>query len=453
MIVVVVLLGAVHALGDDDEPLYPIFENGLWGLIDASGNVVLAPKFEQIGRGGYTWIPETWDSANPPGQVLIHMTLTKGTPVTDRVIPVRFRSRFALAKRTGEILIHGKYQEMAGGFSEGLLMVKSGSRFGYVDEEGELVIPARWEQARIFRGGYAFVMAEGRWGIIDRTGNVVVEPRWDQVEYTREWTPVRQGKDWGVVDLAGKVVIPVQYDEIRASPMGPLVPVHDNGRILYLRPDGAGTVAFEFQCTKKKHRKKMRALGFFGNRAALVVCGERYGVIDESGKFVLEPEWEVIQNFRGGIALVRHKGKKGLINESGKFIVELEKGLDLWDVAEEEIGFSRGGEHGFFNRDGRVLRTFKVDADHFGFFQEGLAVARKGVKDGYIDKSGSWVIEPRFHKAEPFHGPLAVVAQPVSTALVEIGYIDRESEAVYKITLGGFIWPEHLVNPSGIGQR
>jgi len=80
-------------------------------------------------------------------------------------------------------------------------------------------------------------------------------------------------------------------------------------------------------------------------------------------------------------------------------------------------------------------------------------VARKGIKDGYIDRSGGWVIEPRFHKAEPFRGPLAVVKQPVTTDLVEIGYINRAGDAVYRVTLGGFVWPEHLVDPAGIARR
>lgn len=174
----------------------------------------------------------------------------------------------------------------------------------------------------------------------------------------------------------------------------------------------------------------MRALGFFENCAAPVVCGERYGVIDESGT----------------------RGRGGLIDESGELIVALERDLNLRGIGEEEIGFSRGDGHGFISRDGRALRTFKVDARHYGCFEEGLAVARKGNKDGYIDESGGWVIEPRFHDAEPFRGPPAVTAQPVSAELVEIGYIDREGEAVYRITLGGFLWMEQTVGPRGIAK-
>lgn len=123
-------------------------------------------------------------------------------------------------------------------------------------------------------------------------------------------------------------------------------------------------------------------------------------MIDESGSFVLAPEWEDIDNFINGRALVRHKGKQGVIDESGRFVIALNPDLYIWGIRDEEIGFSRDGVHGYFDRGGRLLRTFTVDADRFGSFRDGLSVARKGIKDGYIDKSGAWVIEPWFHRRE-----------------------------------------------------
>jgi hypothetical protein len=453
VVLIAALPGIARAVADDAAPLYPIFENGLWGLIDSSGQVVLEPRFQQIGRGG-TWIPETWDSADPPGQVLILMTLTKGTPVTDRVIPVRLDGKLALATRAGDILVHGEFEEMDPGFGEGLLRVESGGRTGFADESGSLVIPARWERAYPFRNGHAFVRDGERWGVIDRSGNLVVAPRWDKVQFfPRDWVTVQRGEDVGVIERSGKVVVPVQYDDILAGPMGPLLPVRDDGRIYYLRPDGEGTVAFEFTCPNKKHRERARALGFFGSHAALINCGDKYGVLDEKGALVLEPEWEDIRNFVNGMALVRHKGEQGLIDESGRFVVPLQKDIAFWGLGEDPVGFSRGQEHGYFDREGGVVETFTVDADHFSTFVEGLAVARRGSKDGYIDRSGAWVIEPRFHRAGPFRGPLAVVQVPVSTDLVEIGYVDRRGEAVFAITLGGFLWMEPTIDPAGIRRR
>ncbi len=167
----------------------------------------------------------------------------------------------------------------------------------------------------------------------------------------------------------------------------------------------------------------------------------------------MQPEWENISNFENGFALVRHQGKQGLINEAGEFLIELEDSIEIWGLGNDEIRISRRGEHEIFDPGTRTYRTVDVDADRFKyFFEEGLSVARKGNKDGYIDESGAWVIPPRFHRAEPFRGPLAVVKQPVSTNLHEIGYINRNGEVVWSVTLGGFLWLESTINPDGLRQ-
>jgi hypothetical protein len=45
-------------------PLYLIFEQGHWGLIDARGNVVLPARYDQVAGHPYGWNP---GSATPPG--------------------------------------------------------------------------------------------------------------------------------------------------------------------------------------------------------------------------------------------------------------------------------------------------------------------------------------------------------------------------------------------------
>ena len=47
---------------------------------------------------------------------------------------------------------------------------------GFVDLDGHVVIPLRWQQCRWFSGGLAQVRIDNRWGYIDRTGKVIWEP-------------------------------------------------------------------------------------------------------------------------------------------------------------------------------------------------------------------------------------------------------------------------------------
>lgn len=60
-------------------------------------------------------------------------------------------------------------------FSEGLAVVLDSGSFGYIDTRGTLAIPAVYRHARAFRDGYAPVRRDGAWQFIDRGGNPVAD--------------------------------------------------------------------------------------------------------------------------------------------------------------------------------------------------------------------------------------------------------------------------------------
>jgi hypothetical protein len=244
------------------------------------------------------------------------------------------------------------------------------------------------------------------------------------------------------------VVVPIRFDEIVGTPSPILILARDQGRTLYVKPDGKGTVAFEPKCPRKKAQQRADP---FHVEVAMVKCSRGYGLVDQKGAFVLKPRWEDIGLFQEGRAVIRSRSKSGIIDEAGRFVVPLTRGLNLGSYVEGLSGFSKkGAPHGFFDRQGQVV--FKAEVEEISVFHDGLAIARQNRKDGYMDTSGNWAIEPRFHRAHPFRGPLAFVETPVSTDLLEVGYINQAGEVVYKTRFAGFKYPERLVDPKGIGR-
>ena len=81
----------------------------------------------------------------------------------------------------GELAIPLKFHD-AEHFSEGLAAVENIKyRVGYVDKQGNLVIPYRFIEGREFRNGRAVVRANiygGPWGMIDTKGNWIMEPKY-----------------------------------------------------------------------------------------------------------------------------------------------------------------------------------------------------------------------------------------------------------------------------------
>ena len=66
-------------------------------------------------------------------------------------------------------MIPCKY-EYAGGFSDGLALVKLDGKWGFIDKEGHVVIPFEYDDAEDFSEGLAHVEKDGEWFYINQKG-------------------------------------------------------------------------------------------------------------------------------------------------------------------------------------------------------------------------------------------------------------------------------------------
>jgi hypothetical protein len=446
LVVLALANGIASAFADDPsdlaEPLYPVFAEGRWGLIDAAGQLVLPVRFEAIAG----W-PVSAPGPRLPNPVQAVMDIPSREPVRDRVIPVRLDGQTALATRDGRLLAAGRYEAM-GQFSEGRIWVRSGSHYGFADGNGELVIPASFTQVQSFAGGYAFVKVGTLWGVIDREGETVVSPTWDEVGRSSrgEWVKVRKGERWGVMERSGAVVIPPALEQIQEDPSPPLIWAIDSGHVVYIRPDGS--TAFRLECPRGRFRTpEARGYPFFRRNSAVVQCGNRYGVIDTLGHFLLEPTWERITAIPNARVYEVSSGKnRGIIDDAGRWIFGPTTRYGSVSVcADGLLNVSVPGPRwGFIDFEGNEVIPLSFFST--SCFNEGLAAAWTGKGAGFIDTTGVWAIPPRFWRTDPFRGPLAVVKRPVARDTLEVGYIDRSGNVVYRMQLEGFIHDDELVD-------
>lgn len=95
-----------------------------------------------------------------------------------------------LKLRQMDLAYHSDYDQIAG-------------VWGYVDEDGQEVIPPQYIYATDFEDGIAFV-CKGKW---------TIDKKWDNKYNTgRYWT---EEERWGAIDKTGKEVIPCIFDEIK----------------------------------------------------------------------------------------------------------------------------------------------------------------------------------------------------------------------------------------------
>lgn len=174
-----------------------------------------------------------------------------------------------------------------------------------------------------------------------------------------------------------------------------------------------------------------------------VKSGDKWGYIDVNGSYIINPQFEYADAFWSNLALVKYNQKFGFINKEGKFIINpiyTEATPFVEDLACVVID---SNNIQYINKDGIVQITlpnalrasffsdglaYYVDSDSNTFFidkegqvkfsnkfseskvfSNGLAAVKVEDKWGYIDKFGTFVINPQFKSAYNFINDIAII--------------------------------------------
>jgi WG repeat protein len=398
--------------------LFPILERGRWGFIDASGRVLISPRFESI-------VPVATEREDgsagggrgKPDELFLAPSVT---PETTAIVAVRSRGRWGFVDHEGRLL--PPRFDQVGAFSEGLAPVRQGELWGFVGASGTLDVPVRFDQAGAFVGGVAIVGQDLRYGVIDREGRFVVRARFESIRpadsvFQDNRALVTQFDKKGYVSRAGNVAVPAMFEA--ASPFSEgLAAVTRAGQTGYIDTTGRWVIAQRWWTAER-----------FSRGRAVVIVNSQCGYIDRSGAYVAKPQFTDARAFTSDDRAVAWKGPiRGLVDLSGRWspsrmdelqrlddtlsvaIISGRKGLVRRATSEmireypwEELGpFAEGLAHvgghdgllGFVDLDGRVAIPPRFR--RVGRFDHGLCKATTRDTLGYIDRSGAWVWSTRF---------------------------------------------------------
>ena len=265
----------------------------------------------------------------------------------------------------------------AAGYAESrkdLLVIVENGKYGYIDDQGKIIIKPQFVWADDFWHGLGTVFICGRYVSIDASGTLhpFETP-------TEGHLVVRQtGDKFGFVDGSEKFRIAPTFD---------------------------GALPF--------------SEGF-----AAVKRGDKWGFIDRHGDFVIEPQFEGAFYFREGVATAETDSGDVLIGTSGEVIAQGYSFLQLINEGRVPVTRTRDWKWGYLDLAGNVVIDLIFDEGHS--FSEGLAAVEKNKKWGYVDLDGKIVIPLQFDWADEFGNGLAPVKLGEKT-----GFIDRSGRFAF----------------------
>ncbi len=302
--------------------------------------------------------------------------------------------------RNGETVIPFKYTK-AFPFINGLAVCCSGNKYGVIDKTGNIVIPFQYNflKSDISGKGFIFESDDSKQGFIDNSGQIIIEPKYYMIGGFYEditWVCTEDGNPdkFAYIDITGKEIVPLKYDGV---------------------DDFAGNYAGNFSegmCSVSVDSFS----GMAHSGMANPYIG-KWGYINTSGEEVVPLIYEFTGEFKQGYAPVKKDDKLGFIDKTGKLVVPCIYDFDKHDL----------------------YSTYEYpDAPYFA---NGLARVKKAGKFGFVDTSGNEVIDFNYDYASNFIGNFALVGNSPSGKIyfgernsdAKFGFIDKAGNLVIEM--------------------
>jgi hypothetical protein len=239
-----------------------------------------------------------------------------------------------------------------------LFRVKQDNKYGWINKNGEVVIPTIYDlTSPSFTEGLASVKVggeHGKWGFIDKIGNFIINPSFDAVDRFKN----------GICRV---------MRNIPDTPRQKYFNINRNGEEVNDKNDQQEILTLE-QKKELWYEYDVQS-GKYG-----YVWRENF-ISKKPDRFVIEPIFDEVNYFSEGLAAVR-------------------------------IGDENSGKWAFIDERGKIILPPKFDDISFGFSQglAPVAVLHNGTKKwGYIDKNGQFKIQPQYFGAHIFYENLAPV--------------------------------------------
>lgn len=158
-----------------------------------------------------------------------------------------------------------------------------------------------------------------------------------------------------------------------------------------------------------------------------------YGLADRYGRLVLPTEYQAIEPFSEGLALVAKDNLAGYVDQKGKIVIPLRyKAAGNFSEGVAWVSWVKDGRTkvGFVDRNGKETALPYLEVSSLS---DGLARVMEldksgNQKFGFVLKNGKTIVKPRFDAAEPYCEGMALVMQKDVGGQEKYGFVDKSGK-------------------------
>ena len=247
----------------------------------------------------------------------------------------------------GNLVVPCRY-ERVNDYNEGLAVVEQNWRKGYVDTDGYEVSPVSYREAEMFRNGRGCVQNEaGLYGYVDETGREVIPCRFEKaISFYGEVTPACLNGLYGLIDKDGEFISTPRYEAMGICDVD----------VFYFYENGL----YGFVDAEQKELTSARydRIGELFSEGLIDVEQQgKHGFINKQGEEVIPCIYSRVSRFENGFARVARNGRVGYIDTTGRevFLLPSNSYASTYRSGYGVFCFKSGGEIFIFDEEGNRL--------------------------------------------------------------------------------------------------
>lgn len=269
--------------------------------------------------------------------------------------------------------------------------------WGYTSINRQYIVPPTYTQAWVHQERYAIVLMGTKYGIIDCNGTLVVPAEYDDIMYFnsgRGWA--KKDNQWALITNKNKQLTPHIFADIK--------PVSERRSPTWVKK-GTKWGMFDKDNVKYIIDPQFDAVNSLGDSAAIVKKGNQFAIVDYDYNAVVLDNIEFIFNITENYLAYRRAGKWGVIGKSARSLL-----VPKYDTVYKEGEFfvtQLNGKYGLYSLRGKQAIDEQLTA--VGKANEGFLPYQKDGKWGFARIARNPLSETLFTQAGFVQDSVAIV--------------------------------------------
>lgn len=240
-------------------------DNG-YGIIDLKNTLIIKDKYDKMGE-----ISE------------------------NNMIWVKLRNGYTLINLNNGTKIKLKKYKKLEDESCGLILFKKEKKYGYLNFNGKITIPESFKMAEPFKNGLAIVKEDKNWGVINKTGHYIIDSKWESIKAFGDYYITKDIKGMSyLINNLGETMFKLEGIKLVSEfNKGCAIAQNQENKKFYINTKGEMIIKYYYDDAKP-----------FDNNIAIIKLGNKWGIIDTKGKFILSPKYYQIDSVSEGLAKI-----------------------------------------------------------------------------------------------------------------------------------------------------